>query len=207
MRGTFEDLPREKQEAILLAAMEVFAQNEYKRASTDVIAAKAGISKGLLFYYFRNKRVLYERVYAYAQQLAVEASAASAEVLACTDLFDLMEAGARVKIELMACYPYLADFTVRAFLSKSEDVSSAIDKRNTQLAEQAWDVYCAGVDTGKFREDISPKQILKMLVFMADGYLREQQRAGSPFDVDVLMAEFKTWSALMRRIAYKEEYL
>ncbi len=31
-------------------------KNEYKRASTELMAVRAGVSKGLLFYYFHNKR-------------------------------------------------------------------------------------------------------------------------------------------------------
>lgn len=52
MNEKFYSLQEEKQQSIINASMEVFAKNEYKRASTDLIAAKAGISKGLLFYYF-----------------------------------------------------------------------------------------------------------------------------------------------------------
>ena len=59
MNEKFQSLSQEKQQAVINAAMEVFGKNEYKRASTDLIAAKAGISKGLLFYYFRNKKELY----------------------------------------------------------------------------------------------------------------------------------------------------
>lgn len=52
MNERFKELPEEKQRAVLNAAMEVFAKYDYKKASTDLIAAKAGVSKGLLFYYF-----------------------------------------------------------------------------------------------------------------------------------------------------------
>lgn len=52
MNERFKELPEVKQRAVLNAAMEVFAKYDYKKASTDLIAAKAGISKGLLFYYF-----------------------------------------------------------------------------------------------------------------------------------------------------------
>lgn len=57
MNEQFFHLPEEKQQAIINASLEVFATHEYKKASTDDIAAKAGISKGLLFYYFHNKKV------------------------------------------------------------------------------------------------------------------------------------------------------
>ena len=51
MNEAFFALPEEKRQRILNAALEAFAKHEYKKASTDDIAAKAGISKGLLFYY------------------------------------------------------------------------------------------------------------------------------------------------------------
>ena len=51
----FFALPEEKRRRIVNAAMEAFGKNEYKRASTDDIAARAGISKGLLFHYFGSK--------------------------------------------------------------------------------------------------------------------------------------------------------
>lgn len=56
MNQQFFALPEEKRLRIIKAGFQVFAQNEYKRASTELIARKAGISKGLLFYYFHNKK-------------------------------------------------------------------------------------------------------------------------------------------------------
>ena len=37
----FSQLPKEKKKRILQAAIEVFAQNDYKHASTDEIASRA----------------------------------------------------------------------------------------------------------------------------------------------------------------------
>ncbi len=55
----FESLPEERREAIVSAAVETFGKNDYKNASTETIARRAGISKGLLFFYFKNKKELY----------------------------------------------------------------------------------------------------------------------------------------------------
>ena len=53
--------PERKQDRIIQAGMECFGKNGYQGANTDEIAEKAGISKGLLFHYFKNK----ERFYLY----------------------------------------------------------------------------------------------------------------------------------------------
>ena len=56
MNQKFFELNEEKRLAIINAGLEVFSKNDYKHALTADIAAKAGISKGLLFYYFHNKK-------------------------------------------------------------------------------------------------------------------------------------------------------
>ena len=45
----------EKQDRILNAAIKEFAQKGYDSASTNEIVKEAGISKGLLFHYFKIK--------------------------------------------------------------------------------------------------------------------------------------------------------
>ena len=62
MAQEFSDLPAEKRRQITNAAIQVFAEKGYRQANTRDIAAKAGISKGLLFYYFKNKKSLYLKI-------------------------------------------------------------------------------------------------------------------------------------------------
>ncbi|MFI5717858.1 TetR/AcrR family transcriptional regulator [Nocardia sp. NPDC051750] len=49
---------RRRIEQILLATAEVFAERGYENATTNAIAAAAGISPGSLYQYFRNKEEL-----------------------------------------------------------------------------------------------------------------------------------------------------
>lgn len=55
MNERFCLLPTEKQQAIINAGYRVFSQNSYKNSPMSEIADAAGISKSLLFHYFRNK--------------------------------------------------------------------------------------------------------------------------------------------------------
>ena len=59
MNEKFFSLPEEKQQATINAGYRVFSQNTYKKSPVSEIAKEAGISKSLLFYYFRNKKELY----------------------------------------------------------------------------------------------------------------------------------------------------
>ncbi|MFM7857853.1 MAG: TetR/AcrR family transcriptional regulator, partial [Flammeovirgaceae bacterium] len=51
-----------KRERIKAAALELFAQHDYHATSTEMIITNAGVSKGLLFFYFKNKQELLETI-------------------------------------------------------------------------------------------------------------------------------------------------
>jgi AcrR family transcriptional regulator len=52
----------EKKERILIAALELFAQEGFKGTSTSKVAKKAGVSEGLIFRHFENKEGLLEAI-------------------------------------------------------------------------------------------------------------------------------------------------
>jgi AcrR family transcriptional regulator len=52
----------EKQEKILKAALELFAQEGYKSTSTSKVAKRAGVSEGLIFRHYQNKEGLLEAI-------------------------------------------------------------------------------------------------------------------------------------------------
>lgn len=61
-------LSEEKRTALLEAAWTEFADVGIEAASTNRITARAGISKGLLFYYFQDKQELLEELLSELQQ-------------------------------------------------------------------------------------------------------------------------------------------
>ena len=65
MNEKFFDLSREKQDRMINGAIEIFAKNGYKHASTDDMVKAVGISKGLWFHYFGSKEGIYVFVYDY----------------------------------------------------------------------------------------------------------------------------------------------
>ena len=72
MNEKFFALPEEKQQRILNAGYRVFAQNTYKKSPVSEIAAEAGISKSLLFHYFRNKQELYLYLWENSAKMTIE---------------------------------------------------------------------------------------------------------------------------------------
>ena len=199
-------LSPEKQARITNAALEVFARNDYKHASTDDIAAKAGISKGLLFYYFRNKQSLYLYLYDYALE-QVRGQVLRQKLDGVTDFFELMHIGARAKLELLTRCPYLLEFSIRAFYSRGEAISDAVQARLNGDLTGSFAQYFSNIDFSKFRPGVDPAQLLRMLTWMTEGYMNEKQRAGVPLRLEDILADYSGWEEMFRKIAYKEEYL
>lgn len=56
MNPKFFKLPQERQDLIRNSAMLEFGSGSFKKTSADSIAKRAGVSKGLLFHYFKDKR-------------------------------------------------------------------------------------------------------------------------------------------------------
>lgn len=72
MQSTFKKLPPKRQTQILDAAAQLFAEKGYHRASTPDICARAGISNGALYKYFKNKEALYRSVINHGIDLMIE---------------------------------------------------------------------------------------------------------------------------------------
>ena len=54
--------PGARRQAILDAALSVFAERGFEAARLDDVAARAGVAKGTLYLYFRDKEALFEEL-------------------------------------------------------------------------------------------------------------------------------------------------
>lgn len=205
MAQTSSDLSQEKQQQILDAAAEVFAEEDYKRASTDDIAARAGISKGLLFYYFKNKQGLYLYVADHLRSL-VERHLERGALAEITDFFDMLDYGAEEKLRLFRRQPWILNLALRLYYVTDKEVASPLRRRFMEMLEEMWGTYFSHIDREKFRPEVEPRLVLDQLIYLIDGYLHQQMMRGVKIDMDVLMAEYAVWRDMLRQYAYKEEY-
>lgn len=119
MNDRFYDQKKEKQDLMINGAVEIIAKNGYKHASTDEMVAVSGVSKGLWFHYFGNKKGLYEFVVHYAVKYALlelDMSINADE----SDYFAVWKDIAMAYIKLMDKYPYLPLLLVTMYDEKDE---------------------------------------------------------------------------------------
>lgn len=201
----FESLPEERREAIVGAAVEAFGKNDYKGASTETIARRAGISKGLLFFYFKNKKELYlylmEHLMDKVSSLVVDDAFYEID-----DFFELLVYAAETKRDVLGKFPYLLEFSVRAFYPEHKDIKDTMDGWTQRQIDLMFSTYFKNVRFDRFRDDIDPKYVLNMLIWMADGYLHQQRALHQRLDMDGMLDEMYRWCDMLKTYTYKEEY-
>ena len=127
MNDKFYSLPKEKQDRIINAGFRVFSRNSYKKSPVQEIAQEAGISKSLLFFYFRNKKELYLFLWKKVEEL-VTGVLDESDTEKATDLFDLMYQSLITKVKLLHDYPDIMNFSVKAYYENDPDIIDEIRK-------------------------------------------------------------------------------
>lgn len=195
MNEKFFDLKKEKQDRFIHAALKIFAENGYKRASTDEIVREAGISKGLLFHYFGSKQGLYEFVYTYSTKYVMM------EYGRCIGqqemgFFELQMGIIEAQSHVMHTYPYMNIFLTQAFREKDREIVDLVAESMDQYSAFLSKIY-AKADVRNFKEGVDPSMVLRMCLFIADGVLIDQFR-GQKIDADKYFEENVAYLHLMR---------
>ncbi len=133
----FIDLDKEKQDRIIDAAINEFAEYGYENSSTNRIVKTCGISKGSLFKYFENKEELYfYLIDTISVQMASE-TLTDLEKLP-KDLFDRVVEYSATEISWYVANPVKGKFII----SVASETGTAIGKKIiSRYGEKSTDIY------------------------------------------------------------------
>ncbi|MDY4573667.1 MAG: TetR/AcrR family transcriptional regulator [Intestinibacter sp.] len=207
MNEKFFDLPKEKQNAIINGAMHVFAKYEYKKATTEEIAKEAGVSKALLFHYFGNKKELYLFLYDYAIQKSYEQKK-ELKNKKDNDFFNKIIDAQNCKVKILLEHPDIMMFLTKVYFEENEEVKGVVKEAFKNSAVEAKTDFFKDVDLTKFKDDISPKEVLNIVFWMAEGFMKDKRlEANKTVDLLKLNDEYVKYLKILRKAFYKEEYL
>ena len=202
MNDKFFSLPAEKQQAILNAGYRVFSGNAYKNSPMSEIAEAAGISKSLLFHYFRNKKELYLFLWNKCAEITIE-YLTRYNAYGRSDLFESMELGMVAKLEIMRLYPDMSNFTVKAFYEKDPEVASDIQESYRKYFNLKADKTRWNLDPDQFIPGLDIPMMYREMYWAAEGYLWEIVQAGGDLDVDRVKEDFRKlvefWKSVYKR--------
>lgn len=202
----FFRLPQARQDLIRNSAMAEFGQNSFKKTSADAIAQRAGVSKGLLFHYFKDKRELYLYLYRYALEECIRTYMVKMYDFEETDFFKALEMGQAIKMEMVRRHPALFHFVMRTYYERDSLLSPKLRQGLERILESTTNDFLSRMDLSKFKPGVDPHQVVHMLTLMAEGMLAGTSGCTAE-DIERLFVEYQQYAALLRRHLYREEYL
>lgn len=207
MNKTFENLSEEKKLRIINSAIEEFANKGYKRSTVDNIVSKAGISKGSIFQYFKNKERLYLYICDYQIKIITDEVFKQKENNE-NDFFKLYKQAARVKFEILKKNPYIFKFFKTLYSDDSQVAQKWLEnilKNKDQLVLN----FIGDYDKSKFRDDIDIDMAIKTIELTFDGlsmkWMDKLSYENYESDLKSLFEEVENYINFYKKLYYKGE--
>lgn len=175
MYSVFEKQPQEKKDLIIKVAIEEFVKNGFEKASTDTITSRAGISKGILFHYFKSKKNLYIYLVSYCVDLLTETTMEALRKVKSDDFFERIKEIYRLKHEIIAHFMQetllITDALFNPPVAVSKDMQDILNKHFETYQKEFMleHIYLKElIHIDKLREGISVDTVINMTMFIGD---------------------------------------
>lgn len=198
MNKSFFQLSEDKRNAIINAGFRVFSQYSYKKSPMSEIAAEAGISKSLLFYYFRNKKELFLFLCKYSMEVTQQ-EIIRQNCYEQKDFFDIFLSGLKVKVQLMKQYPDLSLFQLKAYYEKDKELRPEINKLIRAYSGYETQAEVLKLSPEQFAEGIDLETMYMDMYFASEGYLWEKLQCDE-VDPDQMEKDFIRMIEFWRKI-------
>jgi len=205
----FEQLDSDKQQIILNAALAEFSEKSYKQASTNEIVKRAGISKGILFHYFGNKKQLFIYLFDWAMGYFMDRFNREVD-LDNRDVISRLWEVVEFKMKINSYYPTMFGFFQQMFVDTPPDIMNELMKTRDLLALNIFDRLFDNVDWTFFRDELAEPRSLEAIKWIFEGYgntliEKIKQEEGS-LDVEAAFSGSQEFFGYVRKLFYKKEY-
>jgi AcrR family transcriptional regulator len=177
---------------------QVFSQSTYKKAPVAEIASKAGISKSLLFYHFKNKKEFYLFLWKKSIELT-RIAMKEQDVLGTNNYFEMLRRSLIGKCNLLKEYPYVSEFSLRAYYEQNIEVKKDIQDSFKQISLESEKKVLEVIDLGLLRDDIDIHQMYQEMIWASDGYLHMALMQGD-INVVKLKSDFEQLILLWEKV-------
>ena len=199
----FFKIRAEKQAHIVNAAFAVFGKQGYKKASMADIAQEAGITKGMITYYFGSKKTLYLYLLEASQAHLVQA-ARHRLTPGITDFFKRLKIVIDIQLAAIKEHPALISFVSSLFYESDPEVAADIEHTVALEYTRLNRKILSGTDLSRFKPGFDPQLICKFILWADDGFMEELFELSAADKADALVAEFYLCLDVMQKFFYKE---
>lgn len=205
----FKNLDNDKQKRIINAALKEFTEKDFDQASTNQIVKEAGIGKGMLFYYFNNKKDLYLYLIDYCIEM-IEKKYFRLIDTSERDLFERLKEIGKVKLEFLKEHPDSMNFIAVVFLKNFDQIDNELQARIENLQVKGHEIIYANLDYSLFRKDIDTENTFNLIRWAFYGYEEELKHRLRNEDITMIdyepyFKEFYTYLETMKTAFYTKE--
>lgn len=204
----FLTLEQKKRDRIINAAIMEFAKKGYEDASTNEIVKNAGISKGLLFHYFKNKKSLFLFMYDYSIEV-LSKELYSKMRLDESDIFKSLRQIFILKYDVLKKYPGMYDFLVDAINEKSNEIKNEIGSRYEELYKSGMKMLFESFDFSNFKDDVDAIKSIKVIKWSLEGLIKDLGYDSTTLysttkdQFDKILTEVDAYLELLKKCFYK----
>ena len=204
MDGILKNMDPEKRDRIINAALEEFGKHEFEKASTNTIVKNAGISKGLLFHYFENKKSLLEYLESYVIKTVISTLKEELDWEE-SDFFNRLKQVALIKGRLTLRYPFMFEFFTN--IIEKMDYDALLKYREDFAPGLMEKIYTHNIDYSKFKPEMDMEKTMKIINWVIEKYsidlLDTLRNSKEPWDYATINVEFEQYMDILREAFYR----
>ncbi|UNC92086.1 TetR/AcrR family transcriptional regulator [Candidatus Contubernalis alkalaceticus] len=161
----------------------MYSRNEIDKASTNMIVKRAGISRGLLYHYFKDKQEVFDFLVYYSIKVIIHDIKNSID----WNDGDIINREREISLSILHAtkeYPYIFEFYQKHLLKLSnatitkyaDDISQDISKK----------LYNQGIDKNMIKDDVDIDKMIAIIRYTVIGLLTDRFRdtQSSTLDTD-----------------------
>ncbi|KMY55367.1 TetR family transcriptional regulator [Bacillus sp. FJAT-27231] len=218
MYEAFEKQPQAKKDLILQVAIEEFVKNGYEKTSTDIITSRAGISKGILFHYFKSKKNLYVYLASYVIDLITKKTIESLDDVRSNDFFERIKEAVWLKQEVTAPYKQEMQFITDVLLQPPKTVKLEVEDLLRRKHEAYGIAFIKSrlypkelIDESRLRPGVTKERVIQMTAFIVEQLsakyqtLQKNKQYNFFEDPELLMSELDAYLDIVKHGVYKPE--
>lgn len=200
-----------KRDAILNAALKEFSSQGYDKASTNIIAKEAGISKALMFHYVRSKQELFFVVYDYFSDLIRREYFEQMDFNE-RDIFARLQQSYLLQLKLTEKYPWILEFNKLSRDTNSEEINKKLQDKRKQEHADCYPKLFDDIDESLFRKGLEINACKQFIfwsnVGFTDEILEEFRNNALPhIDGEAVISKLDHYFAELRKIFYASDNL
>lgn len=198
------DINNGKIQKIINSAFEVFSNNYWEKASTNLIVKQAGISRGLFYHYFKDKQELFDYLVYFSVKVVITDLDKNID-WEDSDFLNRLRQSIIVALKTFEGYPYLMDFFYK-YAGKMDRLSSEHQTDNIAPGMRE-KFYTYNLDFSKVREGVDIIKMMTVSQLVVSGLINEIIKkiklSGDKVVIDQIMKEVDIYIDFLREQFYK----